>query len=225
MTICRAFFFDIRKDSPLLRRAERSDRKRRAYRTVLDTLFHALVRWLAPVLVFTSRGSVGDALSRTAARCICSNGRRFDAGWRDDDAGREVGRHPRELAHAGHRAIEPLRRDKVIGSASRRSVAVPSGTGATAELAVAELFIVSTVVHSGRWNRRDARPTITNAAAAGATCPKWRRTAILRPLRRGGEWLRNAVLQRPCVLASRESTPDQPPWRRVDCSARGRGCD
>ena len=28
--------------------------KRRAYRTVLDTLFHALVRWLAPVLVFTS---------------------------------------------------------------------------------------------------------------------------------------------------------------------------
>ena len=29
-------------------------RKRRAYRTVLDTLFQALVRWLAPVLVFTT---------------------------------------------------------------------------------------------------------------------------------------------------------------------------
>ena len=28
--------------------------RRRAYRTVLDTLFHALVRWLAPVLVFTT---------------------------------------------------------------------------------------------------------------------------------------------------------------------------
>ena len=28
--------------------------KRRACRTVLDTLFQALVRWLAPVLVFTS---------------------------------------------------------------------------------------------------------------------------------------------------------------------------
>jgi len=47
-----AFFFDIRKDSLYCDAAD--DPKRRAYRTVLDTLFHALVRWAAPVLVFTS---------------------------------------------------------------------------------------------------------------------------------------------------------------------------
>ena len=52
-----AFYFDIRKDCLYCEvnpeTGVQTD-KRRAYRTVLDTLFHALVRWLAPVLVFTS---------------------------------------------------------------------------------------------------------------------------------------------------------------------------
>ena len=47
-----AFYFDIRKDS-LYCDAPTSD-KRRACRTVLDTLFHALIRYASPVLVFTS---------------------------------------------------------------------------------------------------------------------------------------------------------------------------
>ena len=47
-----AFFFDIRKDS-LYCDGPESD-ARNAYRTVLDLLFHALVRYTAPVLVFTS---------------------------------------------------------------------------------------------------------------------------------------------------------------------------
>jgi isoleucyl-tRNA synthetase len=47
-----AFFFDIRKDS--LYCDAPADPKRRAYRTVLDVLFHALVRYAAPVLVFTA---------------------------------------------------------------------------------------------------------------------------------------------------------------------------
>ena len=47
-----AFFFDIRKDCLYCDAAD--DPKRRAYRTVLDTLFHALVRYAAPVLVFTA---------------------------------------------------------------------------------------------------------------------------------------------------------------------------
>ena len=52
-----AFFFDIRKDVLYCEvNAETGEQteRRRAYRTVLDTLFHALVRWLSPVLVFTS---------------------------------------------------------------------------------------------------------------------------------------------------------------------------
>ncbi|WP_174285159.1 isoleucine--tRNA ligase [Sphingomonas bacterium] len=47
-----AFFFDIRKDS--LYCDAPGDPKRRAYRTVLDTLYHALVRYAAPVLCFTA---------------------------------------------------------------------------------------------------------------------------------------------------------------------------
>jgi isoleucyl-tRNA synthetase len=47
-----AFFFDIRKDCLYCDAA--TDPKRMAYRTVLDILFHALVRYAAPVLVFTS---------------------------------------------------------------------------------------------------------------------------------------------------------------------------
>ncbi len=47
-----AFFFDIRKDC--LYCDAPSDPKRRAYRTVLDTLFHALIRYAAPIIPFTA---------------------------------------------------------------------------------------------------------------------------------------------------------------------------
>src|SRR6185436_10276881 len=47
-----AFFFDIRKDS--LYCDAPSSPKRRAYRTVLDTVFQALVRWTSPILCFTT---------------------------------------------------------------------------------------------------------------------------------------------------------------------------
>ena len=47
-----AFFFDIRKDSLYCDAA--TNPKRMGYRTVLDILFHALVRYAAPVLVFTA---------------------------------------------------------------------------------------------------------------------------------------------------------------------------
>ncbi|MEO8455699.1 MAG: isoleucine--tRNA ligase, partial [Sphingomicrobium sp.] len=52
-----AFYFDIRKDVLYCEVNPESGfqtDKRRAYRTVLDTLFQALVRWLSPVLVFTT---------------------------------------------------------------------------------------------------------------------------------------------------------------------------
>src|SRR3546814_37484 len=52
-----AFYFDIRKDvlyCDLGPAAPLGTDTRRAYRSVLDILFHALVRYAAPVLVFTS---------------------------------------------------------------------------------------------------------------------------------------------------------------------------
>jgi isoleucyl-tRNA synthetase len=52
-----AFYFDVRKDCLYCEVNPSSGtqtHKRRAYRTVLDTLFQALVRWSAPILVFTT---------------------------------------------------------------------------------------------------------------------------------------------------------------------------
>ncbi|MCR9149652.1 MAG: isoleucine--tRNA ligase [Rhodobacteraceae bacterium] len=46
-----AFYFDIRKDA--LYCDPKDSLRRRAARTVLDLLFHRLVTWLAPILVFT----------------------------------------------------------------------------------------------------------------------------------------------------------------------------
>src|SRR3546814_21136484 len=67
-----AFFFDIRKDC--LYCDAKSDLKRRAYRTVLDTLFHALVRSAAAIIPFTAEeawhSQIGSASCRESA---CQN--------------------------------------------------------------------------------------------------------------------------------------------------------
>ncbi|KUR72382.1 isoleucine--tRNA ligase [Novosphingobium fuchskuhlense] len=133
-----AFFFDIRKDC--LYCDAPADPKRRAYRTVLDVLFHALVRYAAPVLVFTSeevwttrfpdRGSVHlEAL------------RDLPADWLDA-ALAERFEGLRALRTTVTEAIEPLRRDKVIGSSLQAEVVVPAGVP---EADLAELFITASV--------------------------------------------------------------------------------
>jgi isoleucyl-tRNA synthetase len=133
-----AFYFDIRKDS--LYCDAPSSLKRRAYRTVLDTLFHALVRWLAPVLVFTSEEVWGTRYPDAGSVHLLE--------WPEvpavdaDDAKWDA---LRALRTQVTEAIEPLRRDKVIGSSLEAEVTVPSDVAL--EL-LAELFITSTV-HKG----------------------------------------------------------------------------
>jgi len=135
-----AFFFDIRKDS--LYCDASGDLKRRAYRTVLDVLFHALVRYAAPILVFTAEevwqsrfpdedGSVhllewpvlpklpGDVPQAT--------------NW--DDI--------RALRGQVTEAIEPFRRDKLIKSSLEAEVTVPELPVGADQLA--ETFIVARV--------------------------------------------------------------------------------
>jgi isoleucyl-tRNA synthetase len=139
-----AFYFDIRKDvlycDVNALTGIQSDR-RRAYRTVLDLLFHALVRWLSPVLVFTSEevwgarypgdGSV-HLLEWPAVPPVEAD----EAKWRQ----------LRDLRATVTEAIEPLRRDKVIGSSLEAEVTLPE-LPASADF-LAELFISSTV-HAG----------------------------------------------------------------------------
>ncbi|OYY71189.1 isoleucine--tRNA ligase [Sphingomonas sp. 28-63-12] len=135
-----AFYFDIRKDC-LYCEAPTST-KRRAARTVMDTLFHALVRYAAPVLAFTAEeiwqtrfpsedGSVhllewpelppqpGDSMLGT--------------NWAD----------VRSLRVQVTEAIEPLRREKIVRSSLEAEVTVPSLPLPVA--ALAEVFIVAKV--------------------------------------------------------------------------------
>lgn len=76
-----AFVFDIRKDSLYCDAA--TDPKRRAYRTVLDHVFDALVKWLAPVLVFTAEEAWGTRFPG-AESVHFSDWPKVRAEWRDE---------------------------------------------------------------------------------------------------------------------------------------------
>jgi isoleucyl-tRNA synthetase len=135
-----AFYFDIRKDVLYCEvNAETGAQtdKRRANRTVLDILFQALVRWLSPVLVFTTEEVWGTRYpdARSVHLLEWPEIPSVDA---DDGKWSKV----RDLRTKVTEAIEPLRRDKVLGSSLEAEVTVPSGENPAL---LAELFITSTV--------------------------------------------------------------------------------
>ena len=135
-----AFFFDIRKDCLYCDAA--GDSKRRAYRTVLDTLFHALVRYAAPILCFTAE-------EVWQARFPSEDGSVHLLDWPDlpplpgDDPPATDWGDIRRLRAQVTEAIEPLRRDKVVKSSLEAEVTVPELLGDAGELA--ETFIVAKV--------------------------------------------------------------------------------
>jgi isoleucyl-tRNA synthetase len=132
-----AFFFDIRKDC--LYCDAPSDPRRRAYRTVLDTLFHALVRYAAPVLVYTAEEVWQDRYPGSSVHLL---------EWPElPEAHADMHRwqNLRALREQVTEAIEPLRRDKVVGSSLAAEVAVPADAP---EGDLAELFITA-AVHRG----------------------------------------------------------------------------
>jgi isoleucyl-tRNA synthetase len=139
-----AFFFDIRKDSLYCDAADSP--KRRAYRTVLDLLFHALVRWAAPVLVFTAE-EVWAARFPDAGSVHLRE-------WPELPALADEALAARWQALRGLRAqvletIEPLRREKVLGSGLEAMVAVPAGVQPDVPAAdLAELFITASVTRA-----------------------------------------------------------------------------
>ncbi|MEE8609821.1 MAG: isoleucine--tRNA ligase [Sphingomonas aquatilis] len=135
-----AFFFDIRKDSLYCDAA--TDPKRRAYRTVLDVLFHALVRYAAPILCFTAE-------EVWQARFPSEDGSVHFLEWPDLPA--LPGDEPlgtdwadvRSLRASVTEAIEPLRREKKVKSSLEAEVTVPDMPLDAA--ALAETFIVARV--------------------------------------------------------------------------------
>jgi isoleucyl-tRNA synthetase len=139
-----AFYFDIRKDvlyCDINALTGAKSERRRAYRTVLDILFHALVRWLSPVLVFTteevwSTRYPGDESVHLLEWPAIPPVEADVSKWMQ----------LRALRATVTEAIEPLRRDKVIGSSLETEVTLPELPAA--EDFLAQLFIVS-AVHQG----------------------------------------------------------------------------
>ena len=139
-----AFVFDIRKDSLYCDAA--TDPKRRAYRTVLDHVFDALVKWLAPVLVFTTEEVWGTRFPG-AQSVHFSDWPEIDAGWRDE-ALAERWERLRVLRSMATQAIEPYRKDKVVGTSLAAALDIRAGGEEAALLASTdfqELAISGTV--------------------------------------------------------------------------------
>jgi len=135
-----AFFFDIRKDS--LYCDAPTDIKRRSYRTVLDVLFHALVRYAAPVLCFTTEEVWQARFPSDDSSVHYLEWPSLPSLDADDVIGSKWGKI-RDLRVAVTEAIEPLRREKTVRSSLEAEVTVPSML-LDAD-ALAEAFIVAKV--------------------------------------------------------------------------------
>ena len=133
-----AFFFDIRKDR--LYCDAPAGIERRAYRTVLDVLFQALVRYAAPVLVFTAE-EVWTTRFPDRGSVHLQELHDLPEAWLDD-ALAERFTALRALRGQVLEAIEPLRREKVLGSGLEAEVTVPASAP---EADLAELFITAKV--------------------------------------------------------------------------------
>ena len=130
-----AFFFDIRKDSLYCDAA--TDPKRMAYRTVLDTLFHALIRYAAPVIVFTAEEVWGTRYPSEGSVHLLE-WPVVPASTVDLDRWASL----RSLRVSVNETIEPLRREKVLGSGLEAEVTVPADAP---DADLAELFITASV--------------------------------------------------------------------------------
>ncbi len=147
-----AFFFDIRKDC--LYCDAPSSPKRRAYRTVLDIIFHALIRYAAPVIVFTAeevwqtRFPNSPSVHLLEWPALPELGRPFEnnEAWFYEN-GEPLTRWSRlrELRTSVTEAIEPLRRNKTVGSSLEVQVSLPEFD---LSMDLAELFITSGVSYA-----------------------------------------------------------------------------
>jgi isoleucyl-tRNA synthetase len=139
-----AFFFDIRKDSlycDVNLATGKETARRAAYRTVLDHLFHALVRYAAPVIPFTAE-EVWQARypseDQSVHMLVWPD---VKADWKNDLLGSrwDLIRSARDQVNE---AIEPLRREKVVRSSLEADVRM---SHVPADVDFAEMCIVASV--------------------------------------------------------------------------------
>ncbi len=186
-----AFYFDIRKDSLYCDGPDSTTRN--AYRTVLDLLFHALVRYAAPVLVFTAEevwlsrypedGEADDAGQRGSVHLL---------EW-PSVPGVVIDKERWDKIRAVRRKvfeeIEPLRRDKQLRSGLE--AAIELGLDADTFLQTqgvdwSEIFISSSVTVSqlGAFEKpmEGVSTTVTVSKTAHHKCTRcWRHLPDVAP--------------------------------------------
>ena len=141
-----AFYFDIRKDR--LYCDAPGDPARRAYRSVLDILFQALVRYAAPVLVFTAE-EVWSSRFPDKGSVHLLEWSELPNSWMDGQLAAKLDLL-RILRERVTEAIEPLRRDKIVRSSLEAGVTVPAAAvpDGVSDQALAELFITASVARA-----------------------------------------------------------------------------
>ncbi|GMG82224.1 isoleucine--tRNA ligase [Paralimibaculum aggregatum] len=180
-----AFYFDIRKDALYCDAPD--SLRRRACRTVLDLLFHRLVRWLAPVLVFTMEEvwlSRFDAAGEGEDSVHLHDFPETPAAWRDAALAARWERI-RAARRVVNGALEGPRREKTIGASLEAAptlyVADPETAAALQGIDMAELCITSGLsiaehdVPAEAFRLEDERLGVVFHRAEGEKCARcWR---------------------------------------------------
>ncbi len=174
-----AFYFDIRKD--VLYCDAVTSIRRRAARTVLDTVFNALTAWLAPILVFTAeeawQARIQDPENSVHLRVMPE----IPSGWRNDALAEKWARI-RDVRRVVTGALEIERAEKRIGSSlqARPVVHVTEAVLAAFEgLDPADIFITSGAelttasAPDGAFRLEDvAEVAVVPVGADGAKCER-----------------------------------------------------
>ena len=143
-----AFFFDIRKDClycDVDPASGKQTEKRRAYRAVLDIMFHALVRYAAPIIPFTAEEVWQSRFPSEDDSVHFQVWPKVEAGWKDAVLGAKW-EAIRDARDDVNEAIEPLRREKIVRSSLEAAVTMPS---VPADVDFAEICIVAKVEEAG----------------------------------------------------------------------------
>jgi isoleucyl-tRNA synthetase len=141
-----AFFFDIRKDClycDVGPHMPHGTQTRRAYRTVVNILFEALTRYIAPVLVFTAeeiwmtRYPEGESVHLQEWPDV-------DSDWHNADLA-DKWQKLSTVRQNVNEAIEPLRREKTIRSSLEADIVYPLADLPVTPDEFAELCIIAGV--------------------------------------------------------------------------------
>jgi isoleucyl-tRNA synthetase len=152
-----AFYFDVRKDA--LYCEPISSVKRRAALTVVDRLFDAVVRWLAPLIPFTSEEAWLDRHPSEEDSVHLQDFAEVPAAWRDDQLAAKWER-VRRVRRVVTGALELERASKRIGSSLEAAPVVhvtdPELRAALQGVDLAEAFITSGAVLADGHGPTDA---------------------------------------------------------------------